>query len=259
MNGKKTKLEGTFRGADELNESTFKLSNDPNIGKQLRNKKENQLPSMPNLEELFALSQHTKSNYEEIGKNSNFRKNDSDVSEKVHTDFEQILNRAMNPYSSITGKIEVTQDSKYLGKPRKKIRPEVSLGKINTIQKFRQYKSNANQYEKQFKQTKKKIMNKKEQKKKTNKKIVNKKVEKQEKVSEKISIIEEIPLIETQKIDEICDFFANLKEMETPYRKFEEGKNVVQYLFEDSKEVSEKEMFHFLLLTNHFFNKHLNN
>ena len=104
MNGKKTKLEGTFRGADELNESTFKLSNDPNIGKQLRNKKENQLPSMPNLEELFALSQHTKSNYEEIGKNSNFRKNDSDVSEKVHTDFEQILNRAMNPYSSITGK-----------------------------------------------------------------------------------------------------------------------------------------------------------
>ena len=72
-------------------------------------------------------------------------------------------------------------------------------------------------------------------------------------------MIKEVALVKTQNIDEISDYFANLKEMETPYRKFEEGKNVIQYLFEESKEVSEKEMFHFLLLTNHFFNKNLNN
>jgi seryl-tRNA synthetase len=108
-------------------------------------------------------------------------------------------------------------------------------------------------------------INKKKEIKKTKKKILKKKIPKKqienslkssEEQTNSLQISEETK--EEKEID-ISLAFSNLKEMENPYVKFEEGKNVIQYLFEDTKDVSDKEMFHFLLLTNHFFNKHLNN
>ena len=44
------------------------------------------------------------------------------------------------------------------------------------------------------------------------------------------------------------------------FEKFQENKKVIEYLFEEkSKESTDPELFQFLVLTNKFFNLHLNN
>ena len=73
------------------------------MGKQLKNMKENSVSNKPNLEELFALSQHTKSNYEPSETKEVIYKKKPEKKNDLITNFDKILNRALNPYFSQTG------------------------------------------------------------------------------------------------------------------------------------------------------------
>jgi hypothetical protein len=146
----------------------------------------------------------------------------------------------------------------------------VSLGKINTIDKFRQFKNTSGFYSKKFNSIRKpnnlknsnvsnkdKIANsKKTKKKKKIKKKKSKKIKEIEAKAPKTDRPEDT--IDTNKINDISVYLSTKENLVTPFSKFEEGKPVIQYLFEDSKDVSDQEMFHFLLLTNQFFNNNLN-
>jgi len=82
-------------------ESSFKLSNNPSLGKKLQNVRENTISNKPNLEEIFALSQHSKSNYNfsEANHQNDSKAENNDIS----YNFDKILNRALNPYSKFAG------------------------------------------------------------------------------------------------------------------------------------------------------------
>jgi hypothetical protein len=83
-------------------ESSFKLSNNPGLGKQLKNVRENTISNKPNLEEIFALSQQGESQY-------NFFEANNPTEKKIENNdigfnFDKILNKALNPYSNFAGK-----------------------------------------------------------------------------------------------------------------------------------------------------------
>jgi len=148
----------------------------------------------------------------------------------------------------------------------------VSLGKINTIDKFRQFKNTSGFHSKKFnsirkhnpkinstiKKNEKKAISKQPIKKKKIKKKKLKKIK--DKELENSIKQKEVSLNETESIInlDISEHLSKKEELVLPFSKFEEGKPVIKYLFEDSKDVSDQEMFHFLLLTNQFFNKNLN-
>lgn len=122
-----TKRKVTNKEAEDLCESTFKLSNNPNLGKQLKNLKENEVSNKPNLEELFALSQHTKSNYEPAEKKEPAETQNEQEKNDLVSNFDKILSRALNPYFSQTGTETVTTESKATQRNRKnrrKLKPE---------------------------------------------------------------------------------------------------------------------------------------
>jgi hypothetical protein len=71
------------------------------LGKQLKNIRENQISNKPNLEELFALSQKVVSNYDDNSQKS--LSNTEEPKNDIHYNFDKILNKALNPYSIISG------------------------------------------------------------------------------------------------------------------------------------------------------------
>lgn len=107
MNGKPRRAgKGEGQGADS-HESTFRLSNHPNLGKQLKSLGENGISSKPNLEELFALSQHSHSRpgpSRESEERGAAPAEAEPENNEIASSFDQILSRALNPYSSQAGR-----------------------------------------------------------------------------------------------------------------------------------------------------------
>jgi len=143
----------------------------------------------------------------------------------------------------------------------------VSLGKINTIDKFRQYKNNTGYQSKNFSSIRKtKITKNSKSKIKDNKKTKKKKKKTKKKIlKKKVEIVPEIIEDNFENINKIKDknlnlseYFSSKNKYKDLFEKFDDGKAIIKYLFEDSKDVSDQEMFHFLLLTNKFYNTHLN-
>lgn len=95
------------------------------------------------------------------------------------------------------------------------------------------------------------VASRKKQKKK--KKTVKKKklnIKKEEKPTTNL------PKAQTTEAD-ISEHFAHKETLKTTFHKFGEGKKVIEYLFEDSKETTDHEMFQFLILTNQFYSENL--
>lgn len=142
----------------------------------------------------------------------------------------------------------------------------MSLGKINTINKFRQFKNKSEVISKNFnsirqgtnmkssmvsaKNSRVASRNKSKKNKKTVKKAKAKAQKKQKMVAKGSSPAKKSRL-------DISEHFACKQILQKPFDRFGEGKKVIQYLFEDSKEVTDHEMFQFLILTNQFYSENL--
>ena len=141
------------------------------------------------------------------------------------------------------------------------------MGKINTINKFRQFKNKSDGISKNFNSIRQGInmknsmvssKNSRKTSKKPNKKKPKKKIAKKKKPIEKKKEKKETKLELKEKVDlDISECFGQKEALRKPLDRFGEGKKVIQYLFEDSKGVSDQEMFHFLILTNQFYSENL--